>query len=93
MRVYQLMLVLLMCCLCAGLGWMAGRSHEPPRRRYRHLKRGSTYQVVSELAKVQASRPIVEGDHIVVYRAEMDGTDWARPVGEFCDGRFEELRP
>lgn len=92
MRVDQIIAVLLLCTFCAGVGWMAGRyDREPLRRRFRHLKRGTSYQTYSEHVMVQASGPVVEGDVLVVYRAEKDGTDWARPASEFFDGRFEEL--
>ncbi len=60
------------------------------RRRVRHLVRGSSYDVVCEAANVQASAPIREGDKVAVYLAE-DETVWVRPVGEFNDGRFEDL--
>lgn len=52
-----------------------------------HLKRGSSYQYVT-VADVQTSRPIVEGDQLVIYKnAENDAT--ARLVEEFTDGRFK----
>lgn len=70
-------------------------------RRVRHLKRGSTYEVVGE-AEMQVSEPtnhdihqvgfrlLREGDLIAVYRAE-DGKLYGRFPDEFGDGRFEEL--
>lgn len=58
-------------------------------RRYRHLKRGSTYTVVDD-GELQTSRPLVEGDIIRAYRSE-DGRLWLRPADEFLDGRFEEI--
>jgi hypothetical protein len=61
------------------------------RRRVRHLVRGSSYDVLSETANVQASAPIVEGDKVAVYLAG-DDTVWVRPVGEFNDGRFEDVK-
>jgi hypothetical protein len=61
------------------------------RRRVRHLVRGSSYDVFSEAAKVQASAPIHEGDVVSVYVAE-DDTVWVRPVNEFNDGRFEDVK-
>ena len=61
------------------------------RRRMRHKKRGSTYRVAFEEAEVQASEPIVEGARITVYVCDEGGKAWARPVGEFNDGRFEPI--
>ena len=55
----------------------------------KHKRRGTTYEVVGD-ASVQASMPIHEGDHIVVYRGQ-DGALWARPYKEFHDGRFEPV--
>lgn len=58
--------------------------------RWRHVKRGSTYTEVRRGASVQTSRPIVEGDRLVVYDAE-DGNTYARLVDEFDDGRFVSI--
>jgi hypothetical protein len=58
--------------------------------RWRHRVRGSTYQEIGR-AEVQASRVVVEGDTVVVYRSVDDGKLWARPPDEFDDGRFEAL--
>jgi hypothetical protein len=63
----------------------------------RHLKCGSTYDVLGE-AEVQLSNAgpaeferIAEGDKLVVYRAHADGKLWLRFPVEFNDGRFETL--
>jgi hypothetical protein len=61
------------------------------RRRVRHLTRGSSYDVLAEAANVQASAPIVEGDRVTVYLADDDSV-WVRPVGEFNDGRFANVK-
>ena len=68
---------------------------------HRHVKRGSTYQVLGELqmqistpwepiAGMTAGRFIKEGDHITVYRGE-DGKLWGRFPDEFNNDRFEKL--
>ncbi|MFW6002276.1 MAG: hypothetical protein ACOCQD_02965 [archaeon] len=63
----------------------------------RHKKRGTNYLVIGE-AEVQSSKPIKEGDKVVIY-VDNNGKKWARPSSEFYDGRFdiiigtEELEP
>jgi ribosomal protein L37E len=59
--------------------------------RWRHKARGTTYSVMEYEARVQVAsgEPIVEGDLVVVYRAESDGSVWVRRRSEFLDGRFE----
>jgi hypothetical protein len=59
-------------------------------KRVRHIKRQSTYSILGE-AEVQSSRPIHEGDSVVVYQADTDGSLWVRPPVEFNDGRFEPV--
>lgn len=63
----------------------------PWRPTHRHVKRGSEYEVIAR-AEVQNSGglPIREGDLLVIYQGDI-GDTWARPIGEFQDGRFEEL--
>lgn len=64
-------------------------------RRVRHLKRGSTYEVIGE-GEVQISngvrngRWLSEGDTLIAYRAHSDGKLWLRFPDEFEDGRFED---
>lgn len=62
--------------------------------RYRHKKRGTTYEVVG-VAELQVALPPdpTEGAKLVVYRCEADGRLWARRQTEFLDGRFERLPP
>jgi hypothetical protein len=50
--------------------------------RWLHLKRGTSYEVIS-LCTIEASEEVG-----VVYRAEISGATWVRPVSEFMDGRF-----
>lgn len=55
----------------------------------KHVKRGTVYRIIGE-AGVQTSRPIVEGDRVVVYRSNEPGAEITiRLVEEFEDGRFE----
>jgi hypothetical protein len=62
-----------------------------PSRRFKHIKRGSTYTEVGrgELQK-STSRELVEGDRLVAYRGD-DGCLWFRHEDEFLDGRFQEI--
>jgi hypothetical protein len=60
----------------------------------RHLKRGTTYVVVGTDAKLQ-----IEGQHdmctLVMYMEvgnDNHTTVWARPLEDFIDGRFVELK-
>ena len=62
----------------------------PARERVRHLKRGSTYEVLHRGVTLQTERPISDFAELVVYRGEK-GLMWARPTGEFDDGRFEHI--
>lgn len=58
--------------------------------RYRHVKRGTEYEVIG-LASLQiATGDLVDGSSLVIYRGE-DGQLWAREEGEFHDGRFVEV--
>jgi len=58
--------------------------------RYRHKKRGTTYEMIGT-DSLQANADISEGCNLCIYRDEVDGKLWARPVGEFLDGRFSPL--
>lgn len=67
-------------------------SHAPqtPGRRYRHLKRGSTYTVLGDGTAQVAGEPIVDGDIVRIY-VDKDGEFHVRKSSEFLDGRFEEI--
>lgn len=59
--------------------------------RWRHRKRGSSYEVLTSAAAAQcATGPINEGDHVTVYQAD-DESWWVRKTAEFQDGRFERI--
>lgn len=70
----------------AGKALGASKSEALPR--YRHKKRGTTYEVLS-IAEDENRR----GTNVVIYRGEDDGKIWTRPSEQFFDGRFEELPP
>jgi hypothetical protein len=53
----------------------------------RHRKRGTRYTVVCT-ATLQTNAPVSDDASLVIYRDD-DGKTWARPVGEFLDGRFD----
>lgn len=52
--------------------------------RWRHVKRRTTYTEICR-AELQGGRPIVEGEHVVIYLGE-DGKYWARQEDEFEAG-------
>lgn len=55
---------------------------------YKHIKRGSHYNVES-IIQIQASTgPIIEGDLVVSYRSIEDRIGYGRKLSEFNDGRF-----
>lgn len=56
---------------------------------WRHIKRGSDYQVVG-MGAVQSDVPLNDMDVVVIYR-DQAGMFWARRREEFFDGRFEEI--
>lgn len=59
-------------------------------RRWRHRKRGTTYTEIGR-GKLQMSVEGNDDNPCVIYRADADGSLWARPTHEFEDGRFEEI--
>ena len=58
--------------------------------RYRHVKRGTVYEVVGEAELQMNADCLVDGSQMMVYRGE-DGKLWCRHYDEFHDGRFEAL--
>jgi hypothetical protein len=63
---------------------------------WRHRKRGTTYEVLTEGASLQCSaapefESAFEDDCWTVYRSLQTGTYYVRPTAEFQDGRFELL--
>lgn len=64
--------------------------------RYRHKKRGTIYEVLTDSASLQCScAPEVEhlfgDDTFTVYRSVDTGAVYVRPTPEFLDGRFEPV--
>lgn len=74
------------------VGYLAGKalsaSKGPELARYRHRKRGGTYEILC-VVEDENNR----GSSLVVYRGEDDGKLWSRPELQFFDGRFERLQP
>lgn len=56
-------------------------------RRYRHVKRGTSYTLLGR-AELQSSTALSEGAVLAIYADRDCERLWARPVGEFFDGRF-----
>ena len=54
--------------------------------RYRHKKTRGTYRVMC-VARMEATLELA-----VVYVSEKDQVPWVRPLAEFVDGRFAEIK-
>ena len=66
--------------------------------KWRHKKRGTVYEVVTDSALLQCSNAppvekLFEGDTFTVYRSVDTGAFYVRPTADFLDGRFEQLPP
>jgi hypothetical protein len=62
---------------------------KPTGAKWRHARRGTTYEVVGE-GRFQADSGKYDDGTVVIYRGD-DGQVWVRPWVEFMDGRFERL--
>lgn len=60
-------------------------------RRWRHKKRDTVYIELGR-AELQTTHPVGEGEHLVMYICPKTDKMYARPVTEFEDGRFEEVK-
>lgn len=58
--------------------------------RWKHVKRGTSYAEAGR-GRINISTEIKDGDVVVIYRSEADGSLEVRSVAEFEDGRFERL--
>ena len=57
---------------------------------YKHLKRGSFYEVVGRVRAQASTTPIKDGDMLVLY-VDHEGQYSARLPDEFYDGRFQKV--
>jgi hypothetical protein len=61
---------------------------------WRHKKRGTTYEIITDSASLQCSaaqefEDLFADDNWTVYRNVDTGAIYVRPTPEFLDGRFE----
>lgn len=66
------------------------------RTLWRHKKRGTVYEIVTENASLQMSSDLDiehrwDDEAFVVYRNIKTGAMYVRPYMEFFDGRFEAI--
>ena len=55
--------------------------------RVRHKKTGTVYRVIGP-ARIEATLEAA----VIYVRADGEGPYWVRPIREFIDGRFEQVR-
>lgn len=65
------------------------RSATESGEKYRHVKRGTVYEVIGRASLQDATGLAGDGAVLVLYRGG-DGQVWARHAVEFHDGRFEK---
>lgn len=58
-------------------------------QRVRHRKRGTVYAIMTRGCILQTAAPLADNAELVIYAGEAGY--FARPVGEFDDGRFEPV--
>ena len=63
---------------------------------WRHKKRGTTYEIVSDSASMQCSaapkfEALFADEDWIVYRSTDTAVFYVRPRDEFLDGRFERI--
>lgn len=71
-------------------------TYASPGEHWRHKKRGTVYEVVTDTASLQCSaapdfEATFEYDNWTVYKSVATGAFYVRPTPEFMDGRFERL--
>ena len=59
-------------------------------RRWLHKVRRSTYIELGR-GRIQTTKPLNDGDAVVLYQSEDNGTLWARRLEDFDDGRYEQI--
>jgi hypothetical protein len=64
--------------------------------RWRHKKRGTIYEIITDRAFLQCSaapefEKTFDDDSWTVYRNIVTDAIWVRPTEEFMDGRFEKI--
>ena len=58
---------------------------------WRHVKRGSTYEIVEWDGSFQCSGDM-DQEPVVIYRVLNGTATYVRPLDEFCDGRFVKVK-